>query len=217
MIGCAAAFFLFTENPDEIRYQGSQDLKGVTAKINGSSRFCAAALEAAHSPLFHGFLVALGFGDAEQYLRNGIHESEAADIDRLADILTSNADDASAVSALCTRYRAEGPRGHLYWWQQNLDLYKSSGHDANKLMKEIKGVKVPADDLTALRAAQDRLETLSVQFRSMFTDNVFLAAMGFSGGKDDITSDKAEAYWHYNFLDQEVPFGFAKDAGLEVR
>ena len=40
--------------------------------------------------------------------------------------------------------------------------------------------------------------------------------MGLSNGRDDIKSDKIEAYWHMNFWNREAPIGFGKYIGKEA-
>ena len=57
---------------------------------------------------------------------------------------------------------------------------------------------------------------MAIRFRGMFVDNVFLAQMGLSNGRDAIKSDKIEAYWHMNFWKREAPIGFSKYIGKEA-
>lgn len=160
---------------------------------------------------FYGFLFANGYLENARYMIQHIKSGHSyQDIEMLFDLFYGHVENKEILEKLNEFYIEKGPWAQLIWWKKHLDLYTYHTQDAQQLKSDIESFSINTRSLKDMRESMAKLENLSIKFRSMFVDNIFLAQMGLSNGRDAIRSEKIEAYWHMNFWDNEAPIGFSQ-------
>ncbi|MCM1086644.1 MAG: protein kinase [Muribaculaceae bacterium] len=209
-IAYATTCYLFAGNSEALNFRECKTLNEIgkyVAELSGD--FYAGVASVLTSAFFYGFLFASGYGEHAWYMINRIQNGRAyEDVEMLFDLFNAEIDDSEIKKAVMDCYLKKGPYAHLYWWKNHLELYSFHSAEADAIKTEIESCAVSGKDIQQLREGFARLEQLAIRFREMFVDNIFLASLGLNKGKNDITAEKAAAYWHYNFLDREAPIGF---------
>ena len=158
---------------------------------------------------FYGFLFATGYGEYAKYMVKNLQNGRTvADVEMLYELFDGEIKDPKLRRELLDYYVQRGPYAHLYWWKNHLGMYEYHSEEANALRAEIENVRLEGANINDYRQAFEQLDRLAIKFSEKFVNNIFLAQMGLNQGKSEITSEKAEAYWHYNFLEREAPVGF---------
>lgn len=216
-IAYSATYYMFLEDMEQLTYNGCKSLEELADKIaEDKVSLCRNARDMVYGMSFYGFIFALGYEDNGRYLIQNVGGDTFNDLEMFFDFIFAQLKDKKIYGKLLKAYLEKGPSSYLYWWKNNMDMYQCNSAEAKKLETEIKNARLDGSTLKDLRAQFEALNQLSVRFRSLFTDNVFLTRMGISGGKNGVTSNRIEAYWHYNFLNREAPLGFIKYIGKEV-
>jgi hypothetical protein len=161
------------------------------------------------NPEFYGFLYAQGYCEfADTLLRETYKDLERVEL--LFYFLEQQATTEDAKNKLLEFYKAHGPDAYLLWFKNNLGLYEFNGEEADAIRKEIEQFQIAGTTITEVKASYSSLRAIAIRFRTRFVDNVYLAKLGLTGGKEKngITSRHLYAYWHKSLWGQEVPIGF---------
>ena len=215
-VAYAAAYYLFTENQEEVIFQGCNSLEELALQITSKEYSYQNIYNMIHHPYFYGFLLALGYEESAFYMMNDLGNNVFREIEMFYDFFASQVKDRNIMNKIVECYRDQGPYVYLSWWKNHLHLYEFHGMEAKEIKKEIEQFVITGTTIDQVREQYVELSKLAIRFRTMFVDNIFLAQMGFAQGKDQngITSKHMEAYWHYNLLEREVPIGFGKAQGM---
>ncbi|MCM1134755.1 MAG: protein kinase [Clostridium sp.] len=210
LIAYVAACYLFSENPDTCSYRGCRTLNEIGKHVaETAGDFYKEISGVLTSVFFYGFLFASGYGDHAKYMIQNLQSGKAyQDVEMLFDLFNSEVDDSEIRAEILDCYLKKGPSAYLYWWKNNLDLYTFNSKEAKALKAEIENCAISGKEIQNLRNGFKKLEDLAIKFRGMFNNNLFLVQMGLGKDKNDIVSDKADAFWHYDFLNREAPLGF---------
>ena len=217
-IAYTTTYYLFADDESALKYRDCATLEGLAMYIvDYKENICDMLERMVTDTFFYGFLFAKGYLENARYMIQNIESGESyQDIEMLFDLFDVHVEDKSIIERLNKFYIEKGPWSHFLWWKNNLGLYTYDTKEAKQLRSEIESFSINTTSLKDIRESFAELERLSVRFRGMFVDNVFLAQMGLSNGRDAIKSDKIEAYWHMNFWKREAPIGFSKYIGKEA-
>ena len=163
------------------------------------------------NPDFYGFLYGLGYGEMADLLIKGSAKREAREsVEMIFSFLEQQIENADRKKRLVEFYTAYGLDAYLLWFKEHLVLYSFNGQRAQQLRQEIDEFKVQGETLEEVRTAYTALLDLVGAFRKAFVDNVYLAQMGLTDGKevDGVTSEHLVAYWHKTLFGADVPIGF---------
>ena len=107
-------------------------------------------------------------------------------------------------------YINHGPEAYMLWFKNNLHLYDFNGEEAIAIREEIKSCTIEGMTIGEVKACYNSLLNVVSRFRTLFVDNVYLAKMGLTNGKenDGITSKHLFAYWNKQLFGRDVPIGF---------
>lgn len=209
-IAYTTAFYLFAGNIETIKFRECRTVDELGKYITQINEDVYRNMkDLLTDPYFYGFLFVNGYADHANHIISNLDNGRSvADIEMLFDFLSVVIEDKEINVSLLDYYVKHGPSAHLYWWKNNLGLYSFNSADAISLKDEIERSSITTNNINDCRSDFKNLEQLSIKFREMFVDNIFLAQIGLTRGKTQITSTRAEAYWHYDFLDREAPIGF---------
>ncbi len=209
-------------------YKGCRDFDSFTQYVMGLGDELYPEIKAiVRDPAFYDFLNALGFKDQAAELQEnailpqthglGFFHSPASDedltlkeVEMLFDLMESRTENEEIKAALRTFYKENGPYAYLLWWKERTHLYKHTTGKARDYIDNIDKFEFTGKDISSMRESFLKLKEMSVGFRKMFGDNIFLARMGLSNGKDQIVSTHEEMYWHGELLGEPVPLGAKK-------
>ncbi len=211
-IAYTTTMFLFAENEETVKYKGCSTLEGLSVYIiNYKDDICSLFADVLTDTFFYGFLFAKGYVENARYMIQNVKNGENYnDVEMIFDLLFGQIEDQSIIDKLSDFYIRKGPYAHLTWWKNNLNLYNYESNEAKSLKTEIEEYRIDTNSLSSIRESFKELHNMAIRFNSMFVNNVFMVQMGLNNGKHDIKSDKIEAYWHMNYLEQEAPIGFNK-------
>lgn len=211
-IAYTTTYYLFAKDESTLKYEGASTLEELAMYVMEYKGNLYEMLERlVVDTFFYGFLFAKGYIENAYYMiRNIKNGRNFEDFEMIFDLFNSQIKEENIIESLNKFYIEKGPSSYLVWWKNNLDLYTYNSNEANQLKDKIEAYKIDTTSLDSIRNSFAELENLAIRFRGMFVDNVFMAQMGLTNGKEEIQSDKIEAYWHMNFLEREAPIGFNK-------
>ena len=214
LMAYTSMYYLFIDNSEAEKYKGCSSIDQLVEHLSGyRGNVTGEISQIAISPLFYGFLFANGYSENAIYIIQNIENGESRkDLDMIFDLLDTNIENKNLRESLATVYREYGPYAHLLWWKNHLSMYMFKTAEANQIKNEIESVSVEANTISELRNQYNELEQLSIRFRNMFVDNIFLAQMGLDRGRKDIASNQEDAYWHCDYCGYEAPIGFMKES-----
>ena len=209
-VAYTSAYYLFARDESSVKYKDCSNLEELASYLMKYKKNPFALLkEMLQDPYFYGFLFAMGYMDhAWQMLNSRQGTDSIHDFEMFYDLLFGMKANKKLVTELKNFYIARGPHSHLCWWRNNLNLYSYHSEEAKQIKGKVESFVINTNSLNDIRNSFSELEQLSIRFREMFVDNIFLAQMGLNKGKNGISSDRMEAYWHMNFLGQEAAIGF---------
>ena len=209
-VAYTSAYYLFARDESAVKYKDCSNLEELASYLMKYKKNPFALLEEIlQDPYFYGFLFAMGYMDhAWQMLNSRQGTDSIHDFEMFYDLLFGMKANKKLVTELKNFYIAWGPHSHLYWWRNNLNLYSYHSEEAKQIKAKVESFVINSNSLNDIRNSFAELDQLSIRFREMFVDNIFLAQMGLNKGKNGISSDRMEAYWHMNFLGQEAAIGF---------
>lgn len=106
-----------------------------------------------------------------------------------------------------------GPYSHLFWLQQNLELYSFNSDSAIKNSQRIKSVNISSQaSIDDLLRNTFTLKEYVKNLRDDFQDDIVLSCMGIDNGKA-ITAKNMDAYFVNDSFGNEVPVGFLRYLG----
>ena len=164
-------------------------------------------------PRFYGFLIALGYISGKNDFPNNVdreHPENYKNINAVFDFLDEKIKE-DLRDSLASLYREYGPYAHLLWWKNHLNLYNFNTVEANRIKKQIEETRLDENTISKIGEQYLKLQKLSINFRKLFVDNVFLAQMGMDQGRKDITSSQGDAYWEFDYCGQRAPIGFFQE------
>lgn len=161
------------------------------------------------NPHFYGFLVAQGYREFADSLLRGQH-SDSQLVELLLCFFEQEALTADTRQQVVAFYKNHGPEAYLLWLQNHLELYDFNGEAANALRQQIQALAVEGETVSQVKACYADLLALATQLRTLFVDNIYMAKLGLTAGKekDGITSTHLIAYWHKQLYGRDVPIGF---------
>ena len=169
---------------------------------------CELILEILNDTEFYGFLFSNGYGKYAKYLLTELGKNEFNDVDKFFEFIISQIRDNEQYNNMLNTYINYGNYSYLYWWKNHLDIYEFLENDALKLKEEIQNVSLVEDNIDNILEEFKKLDKLLLKFNLMFNNNIFLAFENLNNIDKSIISKRIEAYWHGNFLNKPVPFGF---------
>ena len=161
------------------------------------------------NPEFYGFLYAQGYNEfADALLKEQRTEFDQVEI--LFYFFEQQIQQEALKSKLVEFYKMHGPEAYLLWFKNNLSLYDFNGEDAAAIRTQIDGVEICGASIAEVKSCYASLLELVTKFRTLFVDNVYMAKLGLTSGKEKngITSRHLFAYWHKKLLGRDVPIGF---------
>lgn len=216
-LGVALAGMVFTDDPDNIRFRDCRNMDElISLMVSQKETMLMGGNELAADPGFAAFLMVMGYEENARFLLKTCNSGgNSQNTELLYTLFEQVAESAEVKEKLRTHYAHFGPRGYLRWWRENLNLYTFTTEEAKTLRSEIEDI--PFDEQAPL--AQQRedfedLKLLSLRFRELFTDNVFLTELGFCPAEPAITSGDAGAFWHYSVFEHEVPLAYSRYANI---
>lgn len=201
----------FPPKPVFAQFNGCEDLTDVVKSLCNTKekRYAHVLYGLARSARFYGFLYSQGYFDYAQTMLKS-QQSDYDAVESLYSFLEQQTESDDLRKQLVEYYRTDGPQAYLLWFKNNLDLYQFNGEAANSLRSEIEHFKVEGKSISEIRKSYADLKALSTRFRSMFVDNLYLARLGITNGKEvnGITSKHLNAYWHKLLFANTVPIGY---------
>lgn len=201
----------FAEDPSTVRYNNCASVTELIESLTNTKEkhYYNFLWYFAQSTGFFAFLYAQGNYDAAREFVIG-KRSQRELVENIYSFLEQQIEDSALKAKFLNYYREHSLHSYLLWFKENLALYQFNGTAAQALKSEIEAAKVEGNSLKELRAAFSKLEVLAKRFRGMFVDNVYLAKLGITDGKETngITSNHVNAYWHKNLMGIEVPIGY---------
>jgi len=166
------------------------------------------------------YLISKGFKDAVLTLKNNLSKKFITDEGTSNLLLIYKLFEGICKDKLSVRehYLKYGPQAYLYWFQQNLSLYKYHSPETQRTEQNIKGVKISRDiSIDELEKALMSLRTFTKNdFLSKFQNNYLLTQLGLSTDNDTsgINTDNTFAFWVGDFFGINVPVGYLKSIGM---
>lgn len=202
---------VFSAMSGQSRFENCGSLEELAVMLSGKTSEVYTYLQYSllWNPEFHGFLYAQGFAEfSHKLLTKGYSNLELLEL--LFVFLEQQTENEENRRSLVDFYINHGPDAYLLWFKNHLNLYEFNGEEANALCIEIQNCQIGGTTIAEVQASYSELMRLVVRFRTLFVDNVYMAQMGLTGGKEKngITSSHLFAYWHKKLLGRDVPIGF---------
>lgn len=201
----------FSHEPIFAKFNGCENLDDVVCELceTKEKRYSHVLYGLARSARFYGFLYSQGYFDYAQATLKS-QQSDYDIVESLYTFLEQQTENEELRKKLVEYYRTDGPQAYLLWFKNNLNLYQFNGDEASSLRAEIEQFKISGNTLSEIRKSYAELKALSTRFRSMFVDNIYLARLGITNGKQEsgITSKHLNAYWHKLLFANTVPIGY---------
>lgn len=203
--------YQFAGKPSEHTYKGTKTSDEVFALITKKPyEFYKNAEGLINDDDMLAYLSHLGYVKHVIYFKEKLSGKMPEDIElfyRLFEGICSNR------AALREQYYKFGPQSHLYWLQQNLNMYEFNSSQAHKIRENILKIKFSsASTIDELFRSFGEMKEYQKDFLSIFQGNILLALWGITGGKEKtgITSSNSDAYYLKEFWGHTVPIGYLR-------
>lgn len=155
----------------------------------------------------YGLLMHFGFVDAAIHTWENRTGKEAEDVKRLYMLFEGVCAKKKKVRKHYYKY---GPEAHLYWFQENIELFLFS---KEKLSLKEKIKSIPISERQSISEMDVSFRNLKVQKGELlkyFRNNILLASWGLDDGNTGIASVHSDAYFLENYYGDKAQSGFMR-------